>query len=190
VCLWSSLCVGCGCLVWYYYYYYYYYYYTSAPPLGLRGLFWGDLYLYGVISRRARFTCTSWRKLAVPHKASGRFSWIWIEAWRCAGIRVMTLVVYISTAVLLHKVITYIGTAVAQWLRCCATNRKFAGSIAAGISGFFIEIKSFWSHYGSGVDSASNRNEYQEYFLGVKEAGALGWQPTTILCRCHEIWVP
>jgi len=35
------------------------------------------------------------------------------------------------------------GTAVAQWLRCCATNRKVAGSIPAGISGFFIDIKSF-----------------------------------------------
>jgi len=60
------------------------------------------------------------------------------------------------------------GTAVAQWLRCCATNRKFAGSIPAGISGIFIDIKSFRSHYGPGVDSASNRNEYQEYFLGGK----------------------
>ena len=47
----------------------------------------------------------------------------------------------------------------AQWLRCCATNRKVAGSIPAGVSGFFI-------------DSASNRDEYQEYFLGVKAAGA------------------
>jgi hypothetical protein len=27
---------------------------------------------------------------------------------------------------------------------------------------------SFRSHYGPGIDSASNRNEYQEYFLGVK----------------------
>jgi len=27
-------------------------------------------------------------------------------------------------------------------------------------------------HYGPGVDSASNRNEHQEYFLGVKAAGA------------------
>jgi len=27
-------------------------------------------------------------------------------------------------------------------------------------------------HYGLDVDSASNRNEYQEYFLGVKAAGA------------------
>jgi len=39
---------------------------------------------------------------------------------------------------------------------------------------FFIDIKSFRSHYGLGVDSASNRNEYQEYFLGVKKAGASG----------------
>jgi len=36
---------------------------------------------------------------------------------------------------------------------------------------FFIDIKSFRSHYGAGVDSASNRNEYQELFLGVKAAG-------------------
>ena len=64
------------------------------------------------------------------------------------------------------------GTAGAQWLRCCATNRKDAGSIPAGVSGFFTCIKSFRSHYGSGVDSASNRNECQEYFLGVKAAGA------------------
>jgi len=71
----------------------------------------------------------------------------------------------------------YMGTAVAQWLRWCATIRKVAGSIPAGVSGFFIDVKSFWSHYGPGVDSASNRNEYQEYFLGVKSAGAYGWQP-------------
>jgi len=28
------------------------------------------------------------------------------------------------------------------------------------------------THYGPAVDSASNRNEYQEYFLGVMAAGA------------------
>ena len=64
------------------------------------------------------------------------------------------------------------GSAVAQWLRCCATIRKVAGSIPAGVSGFFINKKSFWSHYGPGVNSASNRNEFQEYFLGVKAASA------------------
>ena len=64
------------------------------------------------------------------------------------------------------------GTAVAEWLRCCATNRKVARSIPASVSGFFIDIKSFRSHYGPGVDLASNRNEYQEYILGVKAASA------------------
>jgi len=60
----------------------------------------------------------------------------------------------------------YLGTTVAQWLRRCATNLKDADSIPTGVSGFFVDIKSFLSHYGPGVESASNRNEYQEYFLG------------------------
>ena len=64
------------------------------------------------------------------------------------------------------------GIAAAQCLKCCATNRKVAGSIPGCVSGFFIDIKSLQSHYGPGVDSASNRNEYQEYFLGVKAARA------------------
>jgi len=64
------------------------------------------------------------------------------------------------------------GTAVAQWLKYCATDRKIAGSIPAGVLKLFIDIKSFRSHYGPGVDSASYRNEYQEHFLGVKAAGA------------------
>ena len=58
------------------------------------------------------------------------------------------------------------GTAVAQWLRCCATNWKVAGSIPGGVFGIF--------HYGPGVDTASNRNEYQEYFVEIKGFGALG----------------
>jgi hypothetical protein len=36
---------------------------------------------------------------------------------------------------------------------------------------FFIDII-LRPHYGLGVGSASNRNEYQEYLLGVKAAGA------------------
>jgi len=36
-------------------------------------------------------------------------------------------------------------------LRHCAKNWKVVGSL---------------TYYGPGVDSASNRNEYQEYFLG------------------------
>jgi hypothetical protein len=32
----------------------------------------------------------------------------------------------------------------------------------------------FWTYYGPGVDSASDRNEYWEYLLGVKVASAYG----------------
>jgi len=38
----------------------------------------------------------------------------------------------------LHRKEThYMGTAVAQWLRCCVTNRKVAGSIPVGVIGIF-----------------------------------------------------
>jgi hypothetical protein len=33
-----------------------------------------------------------------------------------------------------------VGTAVAQWLGLCATNRKVAGSIPDGVMEFFIDI--------------------------------------------------
>jgi hypothetical protein len=62
----------------------------------------------------------------------------------------------------------YLGTAVAQWLRCCATHRKVTGSIPDGVIGIFHWHKSFRSQYGPGVASASNRNEYQENFPGGK----------------------
>jgi len=74
----------------------------------------------------------------------------------------------------MFKVPKGVGTAVAQWLRCCATNLKVAGSIPGGVIGILLDIKSFRSNYGPGVDSASNRNEYQEQILVVKAAGAYG----------------
>jgi len=90
---------------------------------------------------------------------------LFIYIYICIYMYLYVYIIYTCTYILL-------GTAVAQWLRCCFTNRKVACSIPAGVSGFFIDIKSFRSHYGPGVDSASNRNEYQGYFLGVKAAGA------------------
>jgi hypothetical protein len=70
------------------------------------------------------------------------------------------------------------GTAVAQWLRCCATNRKVTGSIPDGVTGIF-----HWHNpsdrtmaLGSTQPLTSNRIEYQEDFLGVNAAGAYGWQ--------------
>ena len=64
------------------------------------------------------------------------------------------------------------GTAMAQWLRCYATNRKVAGSIPAGVIVIFHLHNPSDRTMTPGVDSASNRNEYQEHFLGVKTAGA------------------
>jgi hypothetical protein len=61
-----------------------------------------------------------------------------------------------------------------SWMRHCTTSWKVAGSIPDDVTGIF-----HW-HNPSGrtvVSSTSNTNEYQEYFLGVKAAGAYGWQP-------------
>jgi len=60
---------------------------------------------------------------------------------------------------------------VALWLRPCTTSRKVAGSNPDGVIGFFHLHNPSRPHYGPAVDSASNRNEYQECFLGVKAAG-------------------
>ena len=38
-----------------------------------------------------------------------------------------------------------------------------------------FRLEAFWPPYGLRVYSVSNRNEYQEYFLGVKVAGAQDW---------------
>jgi Na+/glutamate symporter len=41
---------------------------------------------------------------------------------------------------LLLHICLCVGTAVAQWLRYCATNQKVAGSIPDGVMEFFIDI--------------------------------------------------
>jgi len=51
-------------------------------------------------------------------------------------------VVFVFCVDLISSATDLCGTAVAQWLWYCATNRKVAGSIPAGVSGFFIDIKS------------------------------------------------
>ena len=55
----------------------------------------------------------------------------------------------------------------------------------------FFKTKSFWPHCGSGVDSASNRNEYQEYFVGSKGGRCVGLTTLPPSCAdCLEIWEP
>jgi hypothetical protein len=52
-------------------------------------------------------------------------------------------------------------------------------------------FSSFWSHYGPGVDSASNISEYQEYFLGRKGGQCVGLTTLPLSsANCFEIWEP
>ena len=55
----------------------------------------------------------------------------------------------------------------------------------------FSLTESFRPHYGPGVDSASNRNEYQEYFLGGKGGRCVGLTTLPPSCAdCLKIWEP
>jgi hypothetical protein len=76
---------------------------------------------------------------------------------RCIWMKVCPMHVYIRQ----YQSFGVGGGAGRRWLRYCATSRKVGGSIRDGV-------------IGPMADSASNRNEYQEYFVGVKAAGAQG----------------
>ena len=55
----------------------------------------------------------------------------------------------------------------------------------------FSLTQPFRPHYGPGVDSDSNRNEYQEYFLGGEGGRCVGLTNLPHSCAdCLEIWKP
>jgi hypothetical protein len=66
-------------------------------------------------------------------------------------------------------------TAMAQLVEVLRYKPKGCGFDSRWWHWKFWLIQSFRPHYGSGVDSASKWNEYKEYLLGVKAAGAYGW---------------
>jgi len=64
-----------------------------------------------------------------------------------------------------------------QWVLLIDFPCLFGGRGSAVVKVLCYKSEGCWfdpfrSHYGPGVDSASNRNEYQEYYLGVKAASA------------------
>jgi hypothetical protein len=71
------------------------------------------------------------------------------------------------------------GTRWRSWLRHRATSRKLTGS-----------TQSFRPHYGPRVDLTSNKNEYQEYFLGGKGGRCVGLTVPPSCADCLEIWQP
>jgi hypothetical protein len=55
----------------------------------------------------------------------------------------------------------------------------------------FSFTESFRPHYGPGIDSASSRNEYQEYFLVVKGGRCVGLTNLTLSCADYlQLWEP
>ena len=66
----------------------------------------------------------------------------------------------------------YRGHAVAHLIEAMRYKPEGGGFNSRWCHWNFSLTYSLRPHYGTGFDSASNRNEYQEYFLGVKAAGA------------------
>ena len=66
------------------------------------------------------------KTVAIPH-STNRFIFSYAVCnFPITQYIVKLLLVYLTT-----------GTALAQWLRCCATNRKVAGSIPESVIGIF-----------------------------------------------------
>jgi len=80
-------------------------------------------------------------------------------------------------------------TAVAQWLRRCATNRKVAGSIQRGVIGIF-----HWHNASDRTMALGSTQPLTEMstriFPGGKKRPVLKADLTTILGDCHVIWEP
>jgi hypothetical protein len=51
---------------------------------------------------------------------------------------------------------------------------EVVGSNSDKVNGFFLFTKYFQPHYGPGVVTASNRNEFQQYSWGVKSGRRVG----------------
>jgi len=58
------------------------------------------------------------------------------------------------------------------WLKHCTTSGKAAGLICGGVIGIFHQLNPHGRTMAVGVNSASNRNESQGYWAGLKAAGA------------------
>jgi len=106
--------------------------------------------------------------------------WCFIYIYICVCVCVCVCFIYIVMYPFYSVV-----TAVAQWLRCCATNRKVAGSIPAGVTGIFYWHKIlpialwFWGRLSL----------KQKWVPGVFPGGKCGWcvRLTTLPPSCAVV---
>jgi len=68
--------------------------------------------------------------------------------------------------------IVFVGHAVAQLVEALRYKPEGRGFDSRWCHYYFSLTNSFRPHYVPAVDSASNRNKHQEYFLRAKAAGA------------------
>jgi hypothetical protein len=82
------------------------------------------------------------------------------------------------------------GQAMAQLVEALCYKPEGCGFDSCCCWNFSLTL-SFQPQYGPGVDSASNRNVYQEYFLGGKWGWCIGLTTIPPSCDvCLEIWKP
>jgi hypothetical protein len=81
------------------------------------------------------------------------------------------------------KLTTYLGYAVVQLVEALRYKSEGRGFDSRWCHWNF-SLTSFGLNYGPGVDSAFNRNEYQEYFLGGKGGRCVGL--TTLPSSCAD----
>jgi hypothetical protein len=137
--------------------------------------------------------CTEKRAHTRTHAEGNRkilqFFYIWWNSWP-AKVRLQ------------DQTICRVRFSVLWWTHSCTIRDGAVGwgtALQAGkswvrftmVSLEFFFVISFRSHYGPGIDSACNRNEYQEYFLGGK-CGRCVWLTTLppSYADCLEIWEP
>ena len=76
----------------------------------------------------------SWRARMVSSPRESGHSYTLLRARYC----IVRIVKRMYACILMYVCMCiHMGTAVAQWLKCCATNRKVVGLIPAGVTGIF-----------------------------------------------------
>ena len=120
------------------------YSYTSTHPLGHTGPVTGSLYAVanGQVSLQLHPISNPNQQIGSTARlrpAGDVLPWLRVT-WTVTVRRLSSgahCLVIIKLYFVIKVVLTYMRTAVAQWLRCCATNRKVAGSIPDGVTGIF-----------------------------------------------------
>jgi hypothetical protein len=70
----------------------------------------------------------------------------------------------------------------------CAISQKITGWSSDEVIEYFQFFLPFEPHYGPGVDSASNRNEYQQVFLGSRTRSARKSDLIAVCKPAVNIW--